>query len=151
MLEPKHRDIKRYWREREHRAIHNVPGCWRNRCHQRILMWYESEIFNFHRVRSVITAKLKTKSSQKVQMYKFKVDTGSNSNLWPSKVFKLLFPHSKITDLNKSIDKIIYAYNNLCIEQMAVCKVTIINKGIKLWCSFFVVTGNGLAFLGMSD
>ena len=48
------------------------------------------------------------------------------------KVFKVLFPHVRITDLNKSIDRkiILCAYNNSCKQQMGEDKVTIIEKGI---------------------
>ena len=57
----------------------------------------------------------------------------------------------KITDLNKSKDRKIIKINNSCIPQMGVCKVTIINKGIKYQSIFFLVSGNRLALFGMPD
>ena len=46
-------------------------------------------------------------------------------------MFKVLYPNTKITDLNKSIDEriILHIYSNSCIPQMRVCKVNIIKKG----------------------
>ena len=70
-----------------------------------------------------------------------------------ARMFRVLYPNTKITDLNKSVDKkvILHAYNNPCIPQMGVCEVTRINKVIKYQFSFFVVAGNGPALLGMPD
>ena len=66
------------------------------------------------------------------------------------RMFKTLYPYTKITDLFKSVEKIIlHANNNKCIPQMGVCKVNIINKGIEYQCSFFVVPGNIQALLVM--
>ena len=37
------------------------------------------------------------------------------------------------------------------MEQMGLCRITIINKCIEYQCNFFIVPGNGLALLGISD
>ena len=62
----------------------------------------------------VIIAKLKTKSSKKVDTYKYSKDTGSDGNVRPTRMFKMLFPHTTIYELNKSINnkKVLHAYNN---------------------------------------
>ena len=79
-----------------------------------------------------------------MEMCRYKIDTGSDSNL-PINTLRKLFAHMQITDLKKSIDRKIelHAYNNSCIQQMRTCRVTIINKGIEVSCSFFVVPVNG--------
>ena len=33
------------------------------------------------------------------------IDTGSDDNLMPIRMFKVLYPNTKITDLNRSIEK----------------------------------------------
>ena len=45
----------------------------------------------------------------------------------------------------------LHMYNNICIPQMGICQIVIINEGIKYKCSFFVVPGNGSALLGMPE
>ena len=47
------------------------------------------------------------------------MDTGSVSNLMPIKMLKGFFPDTKITNLNKPLDKkvILHTYNNSCILQ----------------------------------
>ena len=64
-----------------------------------------------------------------------------------------MWTHTRITNLNKSIDRIIIfcTYNNLCIPQMGVCKVTIIDKGIGFQYSLFSVLQIRLELLGMLD
>ena len=86
-------------------------------------------------------------------MCEYKIYIVSGSILIPIKMFKVLFPHTKITNLNRSIERkiLLCTYNNWCIPQMEVWKVTIINKGIKFQYSFFVVLGNGPALLGIPD
>ena len=49
-----------------------------------------SRIFNFHSTRSVIITGLKTKSSQKTGTCKLKIDTGSDGNLMPIRMCKIL-------------------------------------------------------------
>ena len=65
-----------------------------------------AKIFNFHSVTSVILTKLKTKSSQRKDTCKYKIDTGSDGNLMPIRMYKMLFPHTNINELNKAINKI---------------------------------------------
>ena len=55
-----------------------------------------STIFNIYIVKSVIIAKLRTQSSPKIAMCEYKIDTGSNRNLMSIKMFKILFPNTKI-------------------------------------------------------
>ena len=64
-----------------------------------------SKIFNFHSVCLVIIAKLRTKSIQKGEICEYKTDTFIDGNLMPIKMFWMLFPYNKITNINKSIDK----------------------------------------------
>ena len=61
-------------------------------------------------------------------MCKYKIDIGSDGNLLPIKLFRGLFPHTRITDFNKSMVRkiILWSYNKSCIPQMAVCKVNVI-------------------------
>ena len=112
-----------------------------------------SKVFNFSSVKSIIFAKHKARSSQIVEICKCKIDTGCNGNLMLIKMFKTLFPHSKITNLDRPLDRkiILCTCYNSCLPQMAVSKVTIINNGIECQCSFFVVQGNGPALLGVPD
>ena len=91
-----------------------------------------SNIFNFKSVRSVIIAKLKTKCSQRSGACEHKIGIGSHGNLMLIRMYKMIFPHTDINELHKSINKIVLCvYNTSCIPQMGMCKVTIINKGIK--------------------
>ena len=109
-------------------------------------------MFNFHSIPSVIIAKLRTKSSQRAEICKYKTDTGSDGNLMPIKMFRMVFPYTNITDLNKSMDKnSIIHLSNSYIPQMGVCKITIINKGIECIYSFFVMLDNEPALLEMAD
>ena len=104
----------------------------------------KSIIFYFYSMRLVIFGKWKCANT---------VDTGSDGNLIPIEMFKMLFSHTIMTDPNKSIDwNIIFCtYNNLCIPQIGIWRVTIINKSIKFQCIFSVMPGNGPALLGMPE
>ena len=64
-----------------------------------------SKVFYFHSIRSVIITKLKTKSSQKADRCEHKIDTGSDGNLLTTRMYKDLFLHTDINDLNKSISQ----------------------------------------------
>ena len=48
-------------------------------------------------------------------------------------MFKTLFPRISITDLIKYTDTkvVLCTYNNSCIPQLGVCKVSIIHKGFE--------------------
>ena len=68
-------------------------------------------------------------------MCKFKLDTGSDGNLMPVRMYKLLLPQTNIDELNKSINKkiVLHTYSNSCIEQMGkmgICHISIINKAL---------------------
>ena len=69
-----------------------------------------SKVFSFHAVRSAIMVKLSTKSSKNMEMCKFKLDTASNGNLMPIIMNKLIFLHTNINNLNKSIKRKIVLY-----------------------------------------
>ena len=77
----------------------------------------------------------------------------SDGSLMPIRMLKALYPNTKRTDPNISIDDhiIFHTYNNACIAQMRVCKVNIINKWIKHGYSFFVGPGSGPALLRIPD
>ena len=64
-----------------------------------------NKVFNFHSRRGVLIAKLKTKTSQTTASCKYKMDTGSDSNLMPVSMFKLLIPIAAIVELIKCIYK----------------------------------------------
>ena len=71
----------------------------------------------------------------------------------PINIFKMLFPRMLFTKLNKYINKKVRlcAHNNSSMPQLGICRVTIKHKNIELSYSFFVVTRNGPAVLGMPD
>ena len=62
--------------------------------HQFDVIW--SKVFSFHSIRSEIIAKLKTKGSQKIDMCEYKIERGSDRNLMPIRMYKMLFPHTNI-------------------------------------------------------
>ena len=58
--------------------------------------WYDrsfgiviSKRFNFPNVQSLIKLKLKTKSSQRIDGFKYKIDTANDGNLRPNKMYKI--------------------------------------------------------------
>ena len=69
------------------------------------------------------------------------------------RMYKMLFSQPNITKLNVNRQEkiVLHTYNNLCILQMRVCRITIINKGNKYQSSYFVWPGNAPALLGMPD
>ena len=79
------------------------------------------------------------------------IDTGSEGNLMPSNMFKMLFPRTPITQLNKNINKKVRlcTYYSLNMSQLGTCSDKIKYKDIELPCNFFVAPGNGPALLGM--
>ena len=73
-----------------------------------------SMFFNFHSGKSIIIAKLKTKSGQNLEMCQYEIGTNNDGNLMPIEMFKALFPYTKITDLSASVDR-----NNItCLQQL---------------------------------
>ena len=80
----------------------------------------------------------------------YKIDKDSDGSLMPIKMYRTLFPHTK---LNESINKnvVLCTCNNSCILQMDICRGIIINEDIEYQCNFFVVPGIGLALLGMPE
>ena len=83
----------------------------------------------------------------------YKIDTGSNGNIMSEHMFKKMFP--KVTNeqlaaiKNKHI--LLKTYNKTTITQLGMCMVLVEHKNNKKKCKFFVVSGNGQAFLGMPD
>ena len=57
-----------------------------------------SEVFNFHSIRSVMITKSKTKSSQTIDTHEYKIDTGSDDNLMPINMYKILFPNTNVIE-----------------------------------------------------
>ena len=86
-----------------------------------------SKVFNFHRIRSVLIAKLRTKSSQKTEMHK--LDTGNKGNLMPIKIYESLFLQTNLAELNKSINKkiVLHTCSYSCIPQVGICHIAVIN------------------------
>ena len=78
---------------------------------------------------------------------------GSDGNVLQLDIFKVLFPKTTLEQLLKHKDKrvILCTYSNSCVPQMGVCKVNIVNKGIKYQCSYNAGPDNGPALLGMLD
>ena len=70
-------------------------------------------VINFHIIQSIIITYKKSKTSQQTGFCGYKIDTSIHSNVMPIEMFKALYPDTKVTDLNKPIDKKIM-YNELC-------------------------------------
>ena len=49
-----------------------------------------------------------TETNQRTEIYEHKIDTSSDGTSVPMRMFKALYPHTRITDLDKSIDKKMY-------------------------------------------
>ena len=60
---------------------------------------------DFHIIQSVLITKLRTKSSQSVAEFDYRIDTGSDSNQIPVSMIKMLFPRMPIKDRDKYINK----------------------------------------------
>ena len=60
-------------------------------------------IFNY--VKSVISAKLESSTSQKGVYITYNIDTVSNGNLMSFKIFRILFPNSQIEALHSTENK----------------------------------------------
>ena len=59
------------------------------------------KLFNFHSIRSAIVTKLKHKSSQRTDTYKYKMDTDSDGNLMTIRMY--ISSHTNINRQKKSI------------------------------------------------
>ena len=90
-----------------------------------------SKVLISHSIRSIINARI-TKSIEKIAMCFYNIDTDRDGCLMPFKMFKMLCPYTTIADLNKCTDRkvVLWMYNNLCILQLGICKVTIVHKGV---------------------
>ena len=68
---------------------------------------------NFESVRSVIFTKLESSTSQQRNQITYKINTESDGNLIPFRVFKTLFPKSTIADLHatKNSSVMLKTYN----------------------------------------
>ena len=97
-------------------------------------------MFNIHSVRISKYCKLRTQSSQTTTKCEYKVNTGSDDNLMPIKVFKVPF-----LDITIGIEKkvVLCTYNSSYIPQMDISMETIINKSINFQYNIFVVPGMG--------
>ena len=58
--------------------------------------------------------KVKKEKCQKVDTCEYKIDTDSDGNLMPIRMYKVLFLHKNISDLNKSVKRkiVLFIYNN---------------------------------------
>ena len=103
----------------------------------------------FHSVKSVIFTKLDSCTSQNRVAIAYKIDTGSDWNLMPFQICKMLFLRSTMADLNATIDRsiLLKTYNQSNIEQLSRCSVKIRHYDKCVNCRFFVVTCNGSALL----
>ena len=97
------------------RSTEKIMMCAKMLRKQRSLIQY---IFNFQSIQSITIAMLKTKTGQRTELCKYKTDRSSDGNLLSIRMLKVLYPNTKITDLNKSIDKtknteniVIHSYN----------------------------------------
>ena len=63
------------------------------------------KFFSFHSVRPIIITKLKRKSNQRTETCENNIDTSSYCNLMPFRMYIMLFLHTNITQLTKSMDK----------------------------------------------
>ena len=110
-----------------------------------------SKIFNVHSIWTVIIAKLKTQRCQRADTCEYKIDTGSDGNLKPTRMYKTLFLDTNINELNTFMKNIVlHDCNNLCIPQMGT-KITMIDVVIEYQWYFFVLPGNGPVLLGIPD
>ena len=101
----------------------------------------------FPSLKAVMFTKLESSTSQKRAKIAYNIDTGSDMNLMPFQMFKILLPSYTMVELNATTMLKIYDQSN--IEQLISCPVMIRynNKCVK--CRFFVVLGNGPALLVM--
>ena len=57
------------------------------------------KILNCHTLGQLIITKLKTKSSQRIDKCEYKIDTYSDGNLMPIRMYKMFLPHTDINEL----------------------------------------------------
>ena len=106
----------------------------------------------FNKNLSILTAKLKT-SGQNSVIVPYKIDTGSDRNIMPEHIFKIVFPEVMKEQLAATKNKyvILKTYNKTTVSQLCMCTVLIEYKSNKKRCKFFIVPGNGLTLLGMPE
>ena len=76
------------------------------RWQHRSFMWVKSKVINFHNFRSVTIAKVgRQKGVKTLDTYKYTIDTGSDGNQMPIRIYKMFFVYTNINELNKSINK----------------------------------------------
>ena len=71
----------------------------------------------YNSILSVIIVRLETSSRYEEGKIAYKIDTGSDNNLMPLSIYKILFPKNK--------GFILRTYNNTIIFQFGMCKVAI--------------------------
>ena len=70
-----------------------------------------NNILNIHGFRLVTIVKLKPKgNSQRTDICHCKIDTCSHENLMPINMYKLLYPHTDINELNKFMNRKWFAH-----------------------------------------
>ena len=102
----------------QHRAFHKIQLD--DESLERECDLVSSKVFNFYSIRLVLATKLKKHSEKPI--CKYKIDTGSDSNLMPLSIFRSLYLNTTITELNKCINKkiIVNTHNNSCIPQLGI-------------------------------
>ena len=92
--------------------------------------------------------KLDLSTNQKRTNIAYKIDTCSDRNLMPLRVFRILFPQSTMVELSTVINKsiLLKMYN-----QSKMCSVKMRHNDKCVECRFFVMPGDGPALLGMPD
>ena len=105
------------------------------------------KFLTFNSIKSVIFATLESSTSQKRTKVVYRMDAGSDGNLMPFRVFRILFPRLTMAELNATINKLILVKtcNRSNTEQLNRCSVKIIHNDKCIKCRFFVVPGDGTA------
>ena len=84
------------WQKR-YRTIHKMCQSSNNfKAFARDFNAVRSKVSNFYCITLLKTTKLRTKSSQKITLYKYKIDTCSNGNLIPINMSKVLFANTTL-------------------------------------------------------
>ena len=82
----------------------------------------------------------------------YKIDTGSDSTLMQSKVFKILVPKSALSYCAPHTKKKISHFKTYSqISNIGMCTVGLRHKDKNAKCRFFVLPEDGSALLGMTD
>ena len=114
-------------------------------------MYYHDVHFNSVNTRMHINLNMRSCNGNSMKTH-FKVDTGADGNLLPLGEFFKHFPEANLNDLAKTVDPHtkLYAYNNMEIKQLGVCKLLVEYKTNRKICEFYIVDFP-TAILGIHD